>query len=86
MVIRYAYLWQREAELGHEEGLKDRPCAIVAALVRESQGIRVIVLPITRVPPDADCMAVEIPHAVKHALGLDDERSWIIVNEGNDFI
>jgi hypothetical protein len=86
MVIRYAYLWQREDELGHEEGLKDRPCAIVAALIRENQGARVVVLPITHTPPDADCTAVEIPQAVKRSLGLDDERSWIIVSEGNDFI
>jgi hypothetical protein len=86
MVIRYAYLWQREDELGHEEGLKDRPCAIVAALIRENQGARVVVLPITHTPPDADCTAVEIPQAVKRSLGLDDERSWIIVSEGNDFV
>jgi hypothetical protein len=86
MVIRYSYLWQREAELGHEDGLKDRPCAIVAALIREHQSIRVVVLPITHSAPDADCVAVEIPQAVKRALGLDAERSWIVVSEGNDFV
>jgi hypothetical protein len=86
MVIRYAYLWQREDELGLEEGLKDRPCAIVAALIRDNQGARVVVLPITHTPPDADGTAVEIPQSVKRSLGLDDERSWIIVSEGNDFV
>ena len=31
LVIRYAYLWADEHRRGAEEGLKDRPCAIVAA-------------------------------------------------------
>lgn len=31
LVISYAYLWAREHGRGAEEGLKDRPYAIVAA-------------------------------------------------------
>ncbi|HEY0281058.1 MAG TPA: hypothetical protein VGC27_00340 [Rhizomicrobium sp.] len=30
--------------------------------------------------------AVEIPAAVKRPLGLDAERSWIVVAEGNEFL
>lgn len=86
LVIRYAYLWQREAEQGQEEGVKDRPCAIVAAIHESSAGTRVVVLPITHSPPDTETIAVEIPQSVKSALGLDSERSWIVVSEGNDFI
>jgi len=85
LVIRYAYLWQREAELGREEGVKDRPCAIVAAVVRQDNLTRVIALPITHSQPSAEVIAVEIPPAVKRHLGLDSDRSWIIVSEGNDF-
>ena len=29
LVIRYSYLWADEHERGQEEGVKDRPCAIV---------------------------------------------------------
>lgn len=33
LVIRYAYLWRREQETGREKGTKDRPCAVVLALM-----------------------------------------------------
>ena len=45
----------------------------------------VVVLPITHTPPDDPAAAVEIPAGVKRLLGLDDERSWILVAEGNEF-
>ena len=45
----------------------------------------VVVLPITHNPPADPASAVEIPAAVKRHLGLDDERSWIVVAEGNEF-
>ena len=45
----------------------------------------VVVLPITHTPPIDPASAVEIPIAVKRHLGLDDERSWIVVAEGNEF-
>ena len=32
LAIRYSYLWHREFVAGHEEGNKDRPCAIIAAI------------------------------------------------------
>jgi hypothetical protein len=31
LVISYAYLWAEESDQGREEGVKDRPCAIVVA-------------------------------------------------------
>ena len=31
LVIRYSFLWSREARAGATEGRKDRPCAIVVA-------------------------------------------------------
>ena len=87
LVIRYSYLWRREHLKGHEEGTKDRPCAIIAALRDEADGgTRVLVIPVTHSPPAAEDEAVELPQHVKSALGLDSERSWIVLSEWNDFI
>jgi hypothetical protein len=86
LVIRYSYLWLNEFLAGQEEGVKDRPCAIIAAIRNEADGTqRVLVLPVTHVPPTQPEYAIEIPHAVKRHLKLDDERSWIVVSESNEF-
>lgn len=87
-VIRYRYLWTREDSAGREDGSKDRPCAIVIALPPkrpEDESPTVAVVPITHTPPRGTSLAVEIPAAVKRRLGLDDERSWIILDEVNRF-
>lgn len=86
LVIRYAYLWQREAAQGREEGVKDRPCAIVAAIQVEPGGTSVYVLPITHTPPQPPDEGIELPLPTKSRLGLDGERSWIIVSEANRFL
>ena len=87
LVLRYSYLWHREHLDGREEGRKDRPCAIVAAIRTDANGeTRVLVLPITHVPPDSDGLAIEIPSKVKQRLQLDDARSWIVLGEWNEFV
>jgi hypothetical protein len=87
LVISYAYLWHHEHQGGHEEGRKDRPCVIVIAAERASDGVTVVtVLPVTHRRPDDATAAVEIPLAVKQRLGLDPERSWVVVAEGNKFV
>lgn len=87
LVISYAYLWHHEQQAGQEEGRKDRPSVIVLAVEREAEGaIVVTVLPITHGAPTQSASAVEIPAPVKRHLGLDNERSWIIVAEGNEFL
>ncbi|WP_158817292.1 hypothetical protein [Methylocapsa sp. S129] len=87
LVIRYSYLWHREHVQGRDEGQKDRPCAIIAALRTDENGdIRILALPITHVPPDDRSLAVEIPAKVKERLRLDDARSWVVLSEWNDFI
>ena len=87
LVIRYSYLWYREHLEGRDEGQKDRPCAIVAALrVDEYGDTRVLVLPISHSPPDNPALAVEIPAAAKKRLKLDDARSWVILSEWNEFV
>ena len=87
LVIRYSYLWRREYLEGREEGQKDRPCAIIAAVrIDESGELRVLVLPITHAPPDRAGLAVEIPAKVKQRLKLDDARSWVALSEWNEFV
>ena len=44
------------------------------------------VLPITHTPPSNPALAVEIPHPTKRRLGLDDDRSWIVLTEANRFV
>eukprot|EP01042_Synura_sphagnicola_P013452 gene13452-17068_t len=85
MVIRYAYLWRSEHEKGIEEGSEDRPCAVLLAVTDESGDRKVVVLPITHTPPRDLAVAIEIPAVTKRRLGLDDERSWIVVEESNRF-
>lgn len=86
LVIRYSYLWREEHARSQEEGVKDRPCAIILAS-REEAGDRVVpVLPISHTPPADPALAVEIPAATKRRLGLDDERSWVVLSEANRFI
>jgi hypothetical protein len=86
LVISYSYLWAGEHKQGLEEGRKDRPCAIVAARQVIEGQVVVTVVPVTHTPPNDPTEAVEIPPALKAYLGLDDQRSWIMVTETNDFI
>ncbi len=86
LVISYSYLWRNEHTAGHEEGRKDRPSVIVLAVERGDDAPLVTVLPITHSAPRNPESAVEIPRSVKRHLGLDEARSWIIVDEGNEFL
>lgn len=86
LVVRYSYLWRSEHALGREEGVKDRPCAVML-VVTGAEGERVVtVLPITHSPPSDPGLAVEIPARTKQRLGLDDARSWIVLTEANRFV
>ena len=85
LVIRYSYLWLREHRQGREEGVKDRPCAIIFAADTQDGETEVLVLPVTHSPPASDASALEIPAALKHHLGLDSERSWVVYSESNAF-
>jgi hypothetical protein len=86
LVISYAYLWRHESDTGQAEGLKDRPCAIVLAVAGEgAEPVTVTVAPITHAAPHNPEVAIEIPAKVKRQLGLDDTRSWILLDEFNEF-
>jgi hypothetical protein len=85
-VISYVYLWHHEHDAGRDEGTKSRPCVIVLAVEQLTDGpITVRVAPITHSPPGITAAAMEIPRAVKRHLALDDERSWIILDEVTEF-
>jgi hypothetical protein len=86
LVIRYSYLWQREAEAGREDGLKERPCAIVLNVRNHEGRLQVTVLPITHAPPAQMRDAIEIPAPTKRRLGLDEQRSSIVMTEANQFL
>ena len=85
LVIRYGFLWPREAATGNETSRKVRPCAIVTTVnVVEGKTI-VTVAPVTHARPAVAEEGVEIPEAVRRMLGLDDEPGWIIPHELNRF-
>jgi hypothetical protein len=86
MVIRYSYLWHREYRDGQEEGVKDRPCAIILTVQGADGRDIVTVLPITHSPPQSPADAIEIPPETKRRLGLDGERSWVVLTEANRFV
>lgn len=98
LVISYAYLWRHESEAGQIEGTKNRPCVLVlvvkreagpaqgeASAVRRDAATIVTVAPVTHTPPHDPSAAMEIPPKVKRHLGLDSERSWVILEEFNEF-
>lgn len=82
LVIRYNYLWRRDADRGRDTS-KSRPACIVAALAARDGEIEIVVLPITHTKPGANTPAIEIPPSVKAHLGLDEERSWAVLTECN---
>ena len=87
LVLSYSYLWHREYETGAEEGRKNRPCVIVVATEIQADGtVTVEVAPITHSEPENQALALEIPPPIKRHLGLDDARSWIVLNETNEFV
>lgn len=86
LVVAYSYLWHREANTGHEEGRKDRPCAVIMAVKSVQGDTTVYVLPITHSAPLKADEGLEIPAPTKARLGLDEARSWVVLNEANVFV
>jgi hypothetical protein len=82
LVVRYDYLWSRQAAAGRDQG-KDRPACLVAASDHLSTPRYVVLLPITHTQPDEETVGIEIPAKVRQAIGLDDAPSWVIVSEHN---
>jgi hypothetical protein len=85
LVIQYAYLWRDEHERGQEEGVKDRPCAVILVTRMSNDETQVTVLPITHAPPREKAHGVRLPESTCRRLGLDDEPKWIVLTEANRF-
>ena len=85
LVIRYGYLWRREAERGRVEGQKHRPCAMVVCVEQIEGELIVTVAPITRKKPPNTQRAVALSAATRRRLGLGDQPNWITATEVNSF-
>ena len=86
LAISYSYLWRHERNAGRDEGTKTLPCVIVLAVDHERDGTTTVrVAPVTHTPPHTAFASLEIPLAVKRHLALDDARSWVILDEINEF-
>jgi len=87
LVIRYAFLWSHEARKGAVEAVKERPCAIVVAARKGTNGdVRVIVAPITHQPPADPTASIAVPPEVCRKLGLDSDAQWLRIDELNGFL
>ncbi|TFF17784.1 hypothetical protein E3C22_23345 [Jiella endophytica] len=85
-VIRFSYLWAREAKRGETEGRKRRPVVVGVRLARPG-GDGLLLFPITSQEPGGDQFAVEIPETEKRLGGLNPAlRLWIILDEYNEEI
>ena len=85
LVIHYEYLWRHERAAGQDQGSKKRPCAIIVAVATKAGATEVVVAPITHSEPVPPSEGIEIPLKVKQHLGLDDQRSWVVVTDLNAF-
>jgi len=82
LVIRYDYLWSDDRVAGREAA-KDRPACLVAASDPSPMPRFVVILPITHARPARGTAGIEVPAAVRRAIGLDDAPCWVIVSEHN---
>ena len=85
LVVAHLYLWARERQAGAVEGRKVRPALIVDVQQRSGGAAFVTACPITHSEIQSPGDGVELPQPVKHHLGLDEERSWMIATEVNRF-
>ena len=83
-VLRYPYLWARQAGRGETEGRKARPCAVILALKIGSGLTELRLCAVTTQPPQSGTHAVEVPEIEKRRSGLDGAVAlWVIVDEHN---
>jgi hypothetical protein len=83
-VIRFPYLWARQAARGETEGRKARPVTVGVRLAKPNGDDVLVLFPITSQEPEKDRFAAEIPDIEKRRAGLDGSiRLWIILDEYN---
>ena len=82
-IIRYPYLWARQAKDGETAGRKDRAVAVGVRAPRPD-GDMVLLFPVTTREPEPVRFSAELPLIEKKRAGLDrDLRLWIILDEFN---
>lgn len=83
-VLRYPYLWARQAGRGETEGRKTRPCAVILALKSGKGQTELRLCAVTTQPPQTGTHAVEVPEIERRRAGLDSSlKLWVIVDEHN---
>jgi hypothetical protein len=84
-IVRFDYLWRREAHSGLKDGLKIRPCAVIVARRRLDTGdFEVLLAPITHSPPSQPSEGYALPEQARPITGLDHQKSWLITSELNE--
>lgn len=83
-VLRYPYLWARQAQTGETEGRKPRPCAVILSISTKPGQTELRLCAITSQPPHANTRAVLVPAIEKRRAGLDVGIDlWVILDEHN---
>lgn len=85
-VIRYLYDWSMPGAPVPAAAQKERPAVIILTVTKREARTLVRVAPITHRLPDRPDRAVELPQRTKARLGLDGERSWVILDHMNEFV
>jgi hypothetical protein len=85
-LIWFRYLWAIDANAGQIFGKKLRRCVVIGKVQHVPDGpVKVMVAPITHLKPDDTFVAIEVSAEDAIALRLDNETSWIIVDDINYF-
>ena len=83
-VLRYPYLWARQARAGETEGRKLRPCAVVLAVTKQTDRTHLRLCAVTTQNPMQGALAVAVPDTEKRRAGLDVHIPlWVIIDEHN---
>ena len=65
LVIRYSYLWRDEHLKGQEEGVKDRPCAIILVVTNEENADQTVTVIPGAAGDRAGCRYRLLPHLAR---------------------
>jgi len=84
-VVVYPYRWLGEAQRDRsEDGAKERPCALIAALTLKDGSTVAFLCAISSKPPASDQVAIEAPALERKRAGLDRyPQAWVYVSELN---
>jgi hypothetical protein len=82
-IVRFNYLWAREAKRGEETGRKSRPACIIVRTATTPAAL--FLLPLTSQPPQAGVAAIAVPETECRRAKLR-PPCWVIVDEYNRVI